>query len=168
MFTQQGRTHDAMRARRINCLIAGLAVLAGGSIYFLGRPDEIGFVHWIRSVVPERLASLSAVHHPVYGSQLPGWIVFSLPDGLWAFAYTLFMITIWFKGNTILRYFWYATIPMLTLGSEILQWPGIIPGTFCVTDLVLITLGLVTGILTAGLTLKQSNYESEHAIFNAG
>ena len=168
MVTKSGRNHAAVKAKRINWFIAVLAVLAGGMIYILCRPIEITSVHWIRSILPVKLASLLAPHPTVFGIDLPGWIVFSLPDGLWAFAYTLIVLTIWLNDNYVTKYFWYATIPILTVGSEILQWPGIIPGTFCVIDLVFISLGVFTGILIALKTLKPWNHESKQAIFNAG
>ena len=168
MFTEQDCKRASIRAKRINFLIAGLAVIAGGMIYILCRTPDYSFFQWIRSMGFDGALAFLRAHSLPNGSKLPDWIVYSLPDGLWAFAYTLIILTIWYKSHSFLMYFWYATIPTLTIGSEILPWMGIIPGTFCLSDVVLILCGLFAGILAANLTLKQSTHENTQAIRNTG
>ncbi|KPL20420.1 MAG: hypothetical protein AMS23_10985 [Bacteroides sp. SM1_62] len=87
---------------------------------------------------------------------LPEWFVYSLPNGLWAFAYALLITVIWSGSRTWLRYFWMASIPVLVLGYEVLQYAMIIPGTFCIKDIALGIAGLSLGIF-AGYKLSESN-----------
>jgi len=164
MFTKQDWIKPAIRARRINFLIAGLAVFTGGMIYVLCRPLDYSFFQWIRSMGFDGALYFLRVHILPIGRQLPEWIIFSLPDGLWAFAYTLLILTIWAGSHSILKYVWYATIPILVMGFELLQGTGIAGGTFCTNDIILDTSGLLAGLVTAALTLNKSYYEISNEI----
>jgi hypothetical protein len=78
---------------------------------------------------------------------LPKWIVYSLPNGLWAFAYALLITGIWSDSKSCVKYFWMGSIPVLVLGFEILQYPGIIRGTFSMQDIALGIAGITVGII---------------------
>lgn len=159
MFTERDCIKAVTRARRINFLIAGIAVFTGGMIYVLCRTADFSFFRWIRSMgFDGELSILRDITLP-YGRQLPEWIIFSLPDGLWSFAYTLMILTIWLDSKSILKYIWYATIPILVLGFELLQGTGIAGGTFCLNDVILVTTGLLAGLVTAIVTFNKSRYE---------
>jgi hypothetical protein len=164
MSTEQDSIKVAIRASRINVLIAGIAVLSGGMIYVLCRPLDYFFFQWIRSIGFDGALSFLRTHTLPDGSHLPEWIVYSLPDGLWAFAYTLIILTIWNGSNSILKYVWFATIPLLVLGVELLQWAGNIGGTFCFNDIILLITGLLAGMVTNIVTLNLSHYESSNEI----
>lgn len=141
------------RSRTI--FLSSLAVLAGGIIYILFRPVEAIFLNWFSSVGMEewlavaREKSLSLTH------LLPQWLVYSLPNGLWAFAYTLIILIIWKGSSSYMRYFWFLSIPVLVFGFELLQLTGSLPGTFCFYDL---TWGAM-GITIAFLTVYLNNYK---------
>jgi len=136
-----------------------LALLMGGVIYILFRASEPVFFNWIRAVGLEdwlnfaRDKSLSSSLH------LPAWIVFSLPNGLWAFGYAFLITGIWWGSGSWLKYFWMASIPLLVLGYEILQYAGIMPGTFCMQDIALGILGMTAGIIAGIKTTKFHNHE---------
>ena len=52
-----------------------------------------------------------------------------------------------------------ASIPVLVLGFEVLQFAEIIPGTFCIQDLSLGIAGLILGIIVGNETIKLNNHE---------
>jgi len=52
-----------------------------------------------------------------------------------------------------------ASIPVLVLGYEILQYAEIIPGTFSIQDIALGMIGLITGIKIGITIIKSDNYE---------
>jgi ABC-type lipoprotein release transport system permease subunit len=54
-----------------------------------------------------------------------------------------------------------ASIPILVLGFEIMQIPGIIPGTFCIQDIALGLLGLLLGIYIGTMKTKNNNYHEK-------
>jgi hypothetical protein len=57
----------------------------------------------------------------------------------------------------LLRYFWFASIPLLVLGYEFLQYAGVIPGTFCIQDIALGIAGIIIGIIV-GIKIIKPNY----------
>lgn len=143
---------------RLCIILSAASLLAGGIIYMLFRPSEALFLNWpnafrlSRWIRPIRCESIH------FSSLFPNWVVYSLPNAFWAFAYALLITAIWSGSISRLKYFWMTSIPLLVYGYEILQYFGVIPGTFCRLDLVLGTAGLIAGILI-GLTIKPDNHE---------
>ena len=105
-----------------------------------------GIENWLSSV---REKSLS-----VY-DLLPQWVVFSLPGGLWAYAYSLIILSIWAGRDSFLKYFWFLSIPAMIFGFEILQLTGKLPGTFCLNDLYWSAIGITIGFLTVFINRKR-------------
>jgi hypothetical protein len=151
---------SANRYNRFYIYPSILALLLGGIIYILFRASEPVFFSWIRALGLD--SWLNFARHKTLSSDfhLPAWIVYSLPNGLWAFAYAFLITGIWWGIGSWLKYVWMASIPLLVLGYEILQYAGIIPGTFCMQDLALGIAGLTTGILAGIFTTKPKNHES--------
>jgi len=143
----------------LTLFLCSAALLLGGVIYLLFHTSEPVFFKWIHAsgtgnwLEPVRHGSLSLITH------LPGWIVFSLPAGLWAFAYALAITAVWRGSRSEQRYFWMASIPILVIGFEILQYTGIINGTFCIQDLTLGMAGMSLGIIAGILTTKPYKHE---------
>jgi hypothetical protein len=133
----------------------------GGLIYILLRPSEHGFFSWINALGLDRWFNHARSLSPSFSHLLPDWFVFSLPNGLWAFAYALLITGIWSGSKSWLRYFWLASIPVLVLGFEIMQYPGIIPGTFCIQDIALGLIGLAFGIFIGTIKTKNNNYHEK-------
>jgi hypothetical protein len=130
-----------------NSFIAILALIFGALIYILGRSSDFVFFAWLDTVgLGDWINYLRSFSQPL-SSHLPDWIVFSLPDGLWAFAYSLIIVEIWLGSQSILKYFWFASIPLLVIGHEVFQYFGLIPGTFSFPDLAFETAGIIAGIL---------------------
>lgn len=136
-----------------------LAVIAGGLIYVLLRPAEAGFIHWFRFTQLEDWIESLRSNTVIFSQLFPEWIVYSLPNGLWAFAYSLLIFTIWGRSKSKIKYIWYLSIPLLVLGFEILQYPGIIRGTFSFQDILTGVIGIVAGIFFGKLIIKSNRYE---------
>ncbi|MBN1415274.1 MAG: hypothetical protein JW973_09255 [Bacteroidales bacterium] len=141
------------------CLPA-LALLCGGVIYILFRTSEFIFFDWIRAAGLGKWLHL-ARNYSLSSLLLPDWFVFSLPDGLFAFAYALLITGIWAGSKSWLRYCWMGTIPVLVLGYEFFQYAGIVKGTFCICDLAVETAGLFAGIIIGIKIVKIHNHENE-------
>lgn len=136
-----------------------LALLAGGAIYLFLRPGEFVFHHWLEAIGLEGLFSPNGSAGSPVRNRLPDWILYSLPNGLWAFAYTFLIIGIWQGSSSPVRYFWFATIPILVFGFELLQLAGVLRGTFSYMDLALSFLGLFTGVFTGIIMHKHQSHE---------
>ena len=129
--------------------VALLALLVGGFIYIFLRPVPPIFFYWIQQIgFTEGLESARSTTLTIT-PLLPGWVVYSLPQGLWAFSYTLIMVGIWGRKRNLLAIFWLATIPLLVFGFEVLQLAGVISGTYCPEDMLFNTAGILFGVLVS-------------------
>ena len=72
----------------------------------------------------------------VLGWAVPDFVKYSLPDGLYCAAYILLIDAIWGRQNGIAKYVFISIIPFATIICEILQYLGIVNGTFDVCDLI--------------------------------
>lgn len=147
-------------AYRILYLIPFAALLLGGSIYLFLRPEEPLFIQWARwAGMSNFLEFLKPASTVSYGF-LPHWAIYSLPEALWAFAYALIITGLWIGHAHRIKYLWFSTIPLLTLGFEVLQYPGIIPGTFSIPDLIAGLSGSAAGILF-GILFRRVRHENK-------
>jgi hypothetical protein len=64
------------------------------------------------------------------------YIVFSLPDGLWLFAFTNLVFQIWERKINNKSFIWIFFIPVIAVLSEILQYTRQINGTFDLIDIL--------------------------------
>ena len=147
-------------SHRLYILLSVLAIFIGGLIYIFLRPSEHVFFGWINAAGFEHWFSYARSHSPSLSHLFPEWFIFSLPNGLWAFAYALLITLIWSGSKSWSRYFWLGSIPVLVLGFEVLQFPGIIPGTFCMQDLAMGLAGLVLGTFI-GFTKTKNKYHEK-------
>jgi hypothetical protein len=135
-----------------------ITLLLGGIIYIFFRESEPVFFRWFlnsETINWIKVVRQTSLPLRIY---LPYWIIFSLPDGLWAFAYSMLITNIWIDSKSRARYFWMANILIFILGFEILQYLGILNGTFCIQDLILEMAGAIFGFLLV-ITLKNKNDE---------
>ena len=106
------------KARRVELAMALILFLIEGLIYLTFRTTELnmfrvyGHYEWVES--------LRAWGDTVRGD-IPRWIRFSLPDGLWLFSYLLLVDAIWNKFDRS-SFIWYLLMPGVAFGSEILQF----------------------------------------------
>ncbi|HSU14625.1 hypothetical protein [Longimicrobium sp.] len=109
-----------------------LPIALGSAVYLLWRSPRLRVFRWMEAAsLDGALASARAV---VAGIRLPGWMLFSLPDALWVYAFVACMALIW-RGKPVRQAaFWIALGPALSLGSELAQLAGIVPGTFDPAD----------------------------------
>lgn len=141
---------------RICICLSAFSILTGGIIYILFRASEPLFFRWLNVAGFEHWLAVIRQHSLNHDPILSEWIVFSLPNGLWAFAYALVITSIWSGSKSRLRFPWTTSIPVLVWGYELFQYAGILPGTFCFQDLALGSLGLITG-MAVGLKIDKTN-----------
>jgi hypothetical protein len=128
-------------------LIALTAILLGGIIYILFRPVSPLFVYGPHISLFQAILETARQDCLSLASYLPRWIIYSLPQGLWAFAYALIIAGIWKNQHTWVSYLWLWTIPLMVFGFEVLQHAGVVRGTFCLQDLLCGMGGIVLGVM---------------------
>lgn len=138
--------------------IAILAPLLLGIFIYTLRPvppiiliwmEAFGFAEWLANL---RDSTNGAYNH------LPGWVIYSLPNGLWIYSYTVIITYIWGPTERSLsRIFWLLSSVFLGLGYEVLQLTPLIPGVFCINDLLFVSCGVILGFIIAKLLLIGRN-----------
>lgn len=143
-------------------LLPAFALILGGSIYMYLRPSEHVFFNWIRIIGLENLLSPGKL--PSNSLNFPDWFIYSLPNGLWAFAYASLITWIWAGSKSWIRIPWMVSVPLIVFGFEIFQYFNIIRGTACWQDLVAgllgICLGVYLGIVANKLTKTSTQNEN--------
>lgn len=157
------KTHSSfsfLKGTGLNFLLGITAILLGGMIYFFLRPVKPILVEWIGSAYMNNWHSLPGPVPDPLRHLLPGWFVFSLPEGLWSFGYTMLITGIWHGSSSRFRFFWMATVFLITPGIEYFQLFHLIPGTFCIQDMALGMAGTILGIITGKIITKHQKYET--------
>lgn len=140
---------DRSRSKAIQAFIFALPLIAGGLIYVFLRFEDTRFLNWMSSTGIENLLQPFRKNILLFSGFFPDWFVNSLPNGFWAFSYAFLISLLWWGNNSLVKYFWLASIPVLVFGFEILQLTSHIPGTFCLEDLLFGALGIAFGFFTA-------------------
>lgn len=107
---------------------AFLALSAGGAMYLLFRPRGLVL---FRAV--DRLGltdTVDAMRRAASVADLPEWVVYCLPNGLWALAYVLIADMLMRERPLISKFAVASVIPVLGIASESLQGMGLLCGTF--------------------------------------
>lgn len=92
-------------------------------------------------------------------TKVPSWVAYTLPDFLWLFALLQTMRLIWHTEKWV--WFWLFLCTFLSIGSEVLQLAGDIPGTFDHIDIAAYLLAfLIVSIHTLIPQAKLFQYEN--------
>lgn len=124
-------------------LISSLSLLSGGLIYICYRPLSLAIFSTMRLSDSSVLLQFIRDNAP---KGLPEWIVYNLPDGLWAFSYSIFIGAIWnFECPKCIPIA--MIIPCVGIVSEIMQFFNILPGVFDLRDFIMYLIGGFAGVL---------------------
>lgn len=120
-----------------------MPLTVGALIYIGARPTTLYFVKWLQMVgagafyvsLRSRLACVPASE----------WIVFNLPDALFAHAVAFAFATLWQGHASHERFMWAAAVFTLTIAPELGQALSLVPGTFDSLDILGACLGTASG-----------------------
>lgn len=128
--------------KQVCCFLAAILCLLGGiSIYILFRTTTLRIFGWTEWLVGDDL--LFSAREYVSRLNLTGFMIYSLPDGLYCLSYILFMDALWRRNNPLWKTSFVALIPMIAISHEALQGLGIAKGTFDWFDLFAYALPLL-------------------------
>lgn len=124
-----------------------LPLLVGSVIYLLFRPTSLLMFRWAKHFgIFDYVIKMRAVIFK-YNAYLPKWFIFSLPNALWVYSLTAYMLLLWYGHSGKMKYFWISLGLLFSAGMEILQYFYILPGTFDLKDLVFVIAGFALPIL---------------------
>lgn len=106
-------------------ILSIILVSIGGCIYLMQRTTGI---------LMFRIIDFLGLTDAVAGlrdsiQQMPEFIVFNLPGGLWSASYVLLSDAVFAGQSKMMRLAWGSLIPMIGLVSELLQAVALCPGT---------------------------------------
>ena len=135
--------------------ISTLSMFFGCFIYLFLRPTESYAV----SFLINNLKSLEILRSYTSAYIYPDWFLYSFPNGLWIFSYSLIILSVWLEKNTKESLLWLLTISIVGLSYEILQYAEIITGTFCLTDILHSLFGMLFSFIIIKIKLKREEKE---------
>lgn len=118
-----------------------LPLLIGGGIYIGFRSESLLLFQWIEYTGGIHL--VSELRSFTTNIPLPDWVLYSLPDALWLYAFTYSILLIWGKQINRLSLGCLGIVFILGIGHEVGQFYGMIAGTFDPVDLGLSMLALL-------------------------
>jgi len=130
-----------------------LPIAIGTLIYLLFRPMHLTVFHWAETLGTYSLILKGRELFNI-GGYIPEWIIYSLPNGFWAYSFMFFISFIWGNTKSFGKTVFVVLVVVLSVGSELGQLLKLVPGTFCLTDMFFYTFGLVAGYYLSKLYSK--------------
>lgn len=122
------------------------SVVFGSLMYICFRPTSIRVFSWIEAVGLSEVVAILRDQSAELGAHIPSAVLYSLPGGLWAFALALAVGSIWQGEDIGDAVPFVSAVIAMTVGSELAQGIGWLPGQFDVVDLFCYALGVISGI----------------------
>jgi len=130
------------RAILVHCFAP---ILFGAVLYFFWGSPNLAIYEWLnfnpRDINSERLHDIFLKAKKI----IPSWILYILPDGLWAYSFTSAIIILW-EGELKKIQFWLFVPFFVGVLVELLQFSKIIGGTFDFLDILSYLLGTLLGV----------------------
>ena len=149
--SQRGNWRESVKRQLLPaCLFILLPLLMGASLYLFFRPDTT----WLLQSFA-RASLLQSIREVTLRVELPNVLLYHLPDALWAFALTAFLILMWGKSSGKGRWSWRVLPFILTCFYECAQAAGWISGTFDLFDILSQWIAVAAAILVLPLSRRQ-------------
>lgn len=131
-----------------------LPILIGGSLYIAFRSKSIRLFDWFERIgLTESLHGFRSIIIP-YKKDIPSWLYYSLPDGLWVYAFASALMIYWNQEIEKVKY--WLLVPIVSgVFIEIAQGLKLLQGTFDFLDLAFTILALILSV-TINYNLKQN------------
>jgi len=127
----------------IKTLLIVTPLLLGGVIYILFRRDNIILFKWANVLGLSEL--INCMRNINSLNNVPNWIIYNLPDGLWLFSCVFCMSLLWRRKNKTAN-FWMLIMPLIICFHEVGQGLKLFEGTFDIMDLLFYLLSTILAI----------------------
>jgi len=135
-------------------------LMIGGVFYLLFRSTSLRMFNWFGMIGLEKPIQVSRTFALVFKKDIPSWVYFSLPDGLWTYSFTSSIVIFW-KADARQVNRWLLMPFLFAIVLEVFQCFHVFPGTFDFLDLLCSIIGL---LLSKILVTKKIN-ENEKRTF---
>lgn len=124
-----------------------LPLIIGGLLYIIFRDKGLIMFAWFDIVGLIDTINLTRQLTIAYHDMLPTWTTFSLPNALWTYSLTMFMVINWRHRFDKSSAVWILLGPTIAISSELAQGLGVLNGTFDMIDLLLCTGASILAII---------------------
>ena len=140
-----------------------IPITFGGILYLLFRSDSLMMFRWADAIGIKPVLDDMRIYCTTIQMDNLNWIFFSLPDGLWVYSFTSFMLIVWGLKFSRHSLFWISIGPLLALCGEMGQALGVVRGTFDPIDLLLCSFGSVLPFVVMLSVNKKRLYSNKRA-----
>lgn len=116
------------KQRIVKAVLSFAILIIGGLIYVGFRDKSLLMFNWFEQLGIS--GEIDKFRGLLNSEGVYGWVKYSLPDGLWLFAYMFLVDAIWNGSKSISSYIFIFSLPFFALLSEFLQYLGLFPGVF--------------------------------------
>lgn len=136
----------SMRLKTLTTVHVFCPLIIGGIIYISFRSVSLRLFNWFEIVGLKTVITSIRNSFLPFKNELPSWTYFSLPDGLWVYAFSSALIILW--GDQFKDGKYWLLIPLL-FGAfiEMAQKIKIFPGTFDIIDFTFSLIALALSII---------------------
>ena len=125
-------------------LISCVSLITGVLIYFTWRDVLSPLFYYLKGCLPESFTS--QLEEVSASLDLPEWVLYAAPDGLWMFALCLIIWVIWDLKRSRKGMRWFIASGSMGILFEFAQAFDRMPGVFDWKDLVAMILGAFLSI----------------------
>ncbi len=121
-----------------NTIVSLVALMIGVLIYFFARSEQLLVYDWIPgfSLIANSMKGAASDSGSLQFLTNQTWFVYSLPDGLWLFSFTLIAMTIWQNVRKRIKGIVAISVLLFALIHEIGQLADWFRGTFDLIDVI--------------------------------
>jgi len=128
-------------------ILAGLIFLILGSyLYLKFRSETLLMFKWLENIGLDPIVSSIRNSSTDFNSHQMKHVIFSAPFGMWVISFCCFIGAIWHKDIFVSAIIWRLCVPFVAISSELLQFLGILPGTYDTIDLLVLIVSTIIGI----------------------
>ena len=121
-------------------------LMFGCAIYLLFRTKTLNIYQWCSFLGLSKFIDNARTW--VSDWNIPDFVRYSLPDGLYCAAYILIIDAIWKDDDSPIKHFIISLVPAVTISSEILQYFRVVKGTFDFCDLLFYSVPFIAYYIT--------------------
>jgi hypothetical protein len=125
--------------RAIPIVSAVSALLVGGLIYVIWRPESLVMFRWFDALSLEGVVATLRAYGASHSRTFPEWVYFSLPQGLWIMSGIVLLGCVW-ANNSRAALAWPLGFALFGFSLEGAQYAGWLPGRFDQLDLLFLVI----------------------------
>ena len=128
-------------------IIAGFIFLIFGSyLYVKFRSETLLMFKWAENFGLNYIINSIRGSSSVLNSHQMKYVIFSAPFGMWVISFCCFIGAIWHNDRSVAAIIWRLFVPAIAISSELLQFVGLLPGTYDTNDLLVLIVSTIIGV----------------------